>query len=377
MRLYRRTCGVHEESFLLLSVPVGSKTCGLQARFLLSRHDRRFPPAFEDQGPAQVAERRGDDGDYGDGEDGADQAVECRSGQRGEEHPERMYSHRAALYPRHQHVAFQLLGYQEESGDDQGLDKTPFWDEERDRDRGHGPQEGPYDGDDLRRRHPGPHREGVLPDGEEHYRRSNKAHDRAQEDLPPQVPDERPLDRVEKLQALVADRLGNRAEQSAGDLLPLQQQIHGDKHQQQQIEQGPEDSENPTNNARRHVGHLPRRRRVALDQLQDSILIQPIHVLAHVGQVLGPLHQGIRLIHDGLGVADQDLYLPHRRDNDQEQRHNDYQNQDQEHPDHSQSPWYPQPFEAPDEGIQGVGQDTGGQEGQQHAADLAHKEHQQ
>src|ERR687889_2522139 len=226
-----------------------------------------------------------------------------------------MYSHRAALYPRHQHVTFQLLGYQEESGDDQGLDKTPFWDEERDRDRGHGPQEGPYDGDDLRRRHPGPHREGVLPDGEEHYRRSDRTHDRAQEDLPPQVPDERPLDRVEKLQALITDRRGYRTEQSVGDPLPLQQQVHGYEYHKQQIEQGPEDPEHPTDNARRHVGHLPRRLCVALDQPQDSILVQLGHVLTHVGQALGPLHQRVRLVYDSLGVTDQVLYLSHRRDN--------------------------------------------------------------
>ena len=103
---------------------------------------------------------------------GADQPVERRSRQRGEEHPERMDPHRAALYPRHQHVAFQLLGYEEESGDEQGLDETPLRDEERDRDRGYGPEEGPDDGDDLRRRHPGPDGKGVLPYGEVHYRRT-------------------------------------------------------------------------------------------------------------------------------------------------------------------------------------------------------------
>ena len=46
------------------------------------------------------------------------------------------------------------------------------------------------------------------------------------------------------------------------------------------------------------MGHLPRLRRVALHQLQDTILIQLSYVPAHIGQVVGPLHKSVRLVDD-------------------------------------------------------------------------------
>ena len=112
-------------------------------------------------------------------------------------------------------------------------------------------------------------------------------------------------------------------------------------------------------------------------ELQDPILIQLGHVPADVGHVLDPIEQSDDLVDEILRVTDHDLYLPDRWNDDQKQRHNDDEDQDEEHPDHGYNPRYPQSFETTHEGIQGVGQDTGGQEGQQHAADLAHKGHQQ
>src|SRR5215212_3192909 len=166
-------------------------------------------------------------------------------------------------------------------------------------------------------------------------------------------------------------------EHSAGDLLPLEQQVHGDKYHQEQVENGSEDPEHPTDDARRNVRHLFGRWRVLLQQLQDSILVQPGHVPADVGNVLEPIDLGDDPVDEILRVADHDLYLADRWDDDQEHRHTDDQNQDEEHPDHGQGPRHPQPLESPHEGVQGIGKDAGSQEGQQHAADLAHKGHQQ
>ena len=288
-----------------------------------------------------------------------------------------MHSHRASLYPRHQQVALDLLGEEEQSGDEQGLHETSPGDEERDSDRRYRPEEGPQYGNDLRGRHPGPYGEGVLPDGEEHNRPPEHAHDRAQQQLPPQVPDQRTLDCVEKLEALLTHRLGNGIEQSVGDLLPLKQQVDGDEHHQEQVEDSPEDPENPTDDARRNVRDLFRGRRVLPQELQDSVLVELGHVPADVGHVLEPIGQGDDLVDEILRVADHDLYLSDRGDDNEEQRDDDDEAQDQEHPDNGYGPRYPQPFEATHEGVEGVGQDAGGQEGEQHAADLAHKRNQQ
>ena len=142
------------------------------------------------------------------------------------------------------------------------------------------------------------------------------------------------LDLVEELQALVPDRLGDRAEQGVGDLLPLQQQIYGDKHQQQQVEKSPEDPEHPTDDARRNVRDLFCRRRVLPQELQDSVLVQLSNVPSDVGNVLEPIDLGCDLVDEILRVTDHDLYLPDRWDDDQEQRYDGYQDQDEEHPDH-------------------------------------------
>ena len=50
---------------------------------------------------------------------------------------------------------------------------------------------------------------------------------------------------------------------------------------------------------------------------------------------------------------------------------------DQEHPDDGYGPRYAQFFEATHEGIENIGEDAGGQEGEQHAADLAHEGHEE
>src|SRR5215208_4402151 len=163
-----------------------------------------------------------------------------------------MDASRAALDPRHQNVSLQLLGEEEEASDDEGRRKPPVGDEECDPDRWHGPQEGTYDGNDLRGRHPGPDQEGVLSDGEEHYPPPDNAHDRAKKELSLQVPDQRLLDGEEQFDEVVAHRLRYRAEQSTRDLLPFQQQIYGDEDHEKQVEQGPEDPEHPPDHARRH-----------------------------------------------------------------------------------------------------------------------------
>ena len=53
----------------------------------------------------------------GDGEDRADEAVEGCPREGGEEDPQRVHAHLAALDPRHQDIAFKLLGDEEEAGD--------------------------------------------------------------------------------------------------------------------------------------------------------------------------------------------------------------------------------------------------------------------
>src|SRR5215204_3826368 len=118
------------------------------------------------------------------------------------------------------------------------------------------------------------------------------------------------LDLVEQLQALLTDRLGDGTEQGTGDLLPLQQQIHGDKYHQDQVEYGPEDPEHPADNTRRDVRDLFRRRRVLLQELQDSVLVQPGHVTADVGNVLESIDLGDDLVDEIMRVSDHDLYLP-------------------------------------------------------------------
>ena len=65
-----------------------------------------------------------------------------------------MDAHRAALDPRHQDVALELLGHEEEPRDYQGLVEAS--DEERDQDRRNGAEEGPEDGDDLGQADPQP-----------------------------------------------------------------------------------------------------------------------------------------------------------------------------------------------------------------------------
>jgi hypothetical protein len=96
-----------------------------------------------------------------------------------------------------------------------------------------------------------------------------------------------------------------------------------------------------------------------------------------VGNVLEPIELTYDLVDEILRVTDHDLYLPDRGDDYQKQRHDDDDDQDEENPDHGYDPRYPETFEATYEGIEGVGQDAGGQEGQQHAAYLPHEGHKQ
>ncbi len=163
---------------------------------------------------------------------------------------------------------------------------------------------------------------------------------------------------------------------AAGDPLAVEQQVHGDEGHQQQVEQGPEDPEDPAKNTRRHVYHLPGRRRVGSEQLQDSVLVELYDVLAHVRQPLRLVHQAARLPHEDLWVLDQALHLPNRGDDDHQQRHHHHGDEHQEHPDDRQRPRHPPPLEAPHYRVERVGEDAGRQEGQEDAAQLPHEGHQ-
>src|SRR5918998_937380 len=217
----------------------------------------RLVPVLEDQGPPQVAERGRDDGHRGDGEDRADDAVEGRPRERGEEDPQRVDADRAALDPRHQDVPLELLGHEKEPRDYQGR------------------VEGPDEGDDLGQAYPQPDEERVLADHEERYGPAYDAHDRAEGELPFEVPDQGPLDGVEELDGVVAHRLGDHAQRGAGDPLPVEEQVDGDYEHEQEVEHGAEGAEDPANEARGHVEGLPGGGGVALEELRDRPLVQP------------------------------------------------------------------------------------------------------
>jgi hypothetical protein len=286
-----------------------------------------------------------------------------------------VHAHRAAQDPRHQDVALDLLRDEEEAGDYEGLVEAT--DEERDQDRGDGAEEGPDDGDDLHQTDPQPDQERVSSDDEERYGRPYDTHDRAENELPPEVLHQAPLDGVEELDGLVPHRVGDRAEHGAGDPLPIEEEVYGDYEHQQEVKHGAEDAEDPTDKAAGRAERLPGGRGVALHELRDRLLVYPGDAPSHVGQPLRAPHQRVRPLDGGGGVLDQGLHLLGGGDDEHQERGDDGEDKRGEHPHHRHDPRDAQPLEMPHHGVEDVGQDRGHEERQQHAAELPDEEHQQ
>src|SRR5215207_9877187 len=343
------------------------------------RFHEGLAPTLEDEGGAQVAQRRGDDGDCGDGEDRADHAVEGGPRERGEEDPQGVDAHGAAHDPRHQDISFELLGDEEEAGDQECLPETAH--EERYKDRRDGAEKGPEDGDDLRDANPEADHEGVSPDREEGYGRAYDPHDGAERQLRPEVLYQGAFDSVEELDDVVAHRIGDRTERGAGDPLPVEEEVDGDYQHQNQVQHAAEDAEDPADEPQRATEDLPGGGGVALEELDDDVLVYRgyiiPHVVAHVGNIPQPRYEPGRPLHEGRRVADHGLYLPDGRDYEYQECGRDGEEQGEGHAHHRHDPRDAPPLETPHHGVEDVGKDGGHQEREQDSAQLADEEHEQ
>src|SRR5215204_2115726 len=154
-----------------------------------------------------------------------------------------MYAYGAVLDLEPQDVALQLLGEEKKRRDNKGLSKITR--KKRYRDRRDRPEEGPDHGDNLCDTNPEPDQERVAAEGEVGDGPTYRAHYR-EEQLSPQVLDERALYGVKELYGLISKCRPHEAEPGGRDSLPVEQEVHGDEKHEQEVEQHPEGPEDKT-----------------------------------------------------------------------------------------------------------------------------------